>query len=465
LYGDVGDDGAAVDVRASGITRFSGRRRVCFCCWCPRRPRWCTSGVDSGCGCIDRFQRRTRPARRRIAAALDTHAFHLVVLILIFLDVAAVVAETMLSFVCEMDDADPKIQRVKAWEQILGWTSRTILLALMGVQVVLMLCHGWRYFTRFFYLLDLCVLVVALALEFTLASHQARFLAILLSWRVVRILHGLVAELEISGTARRQEKLPRTRLHRLGALALKHAALHEEECYVIQSETDTSEDDDGGSGRRAAASGATWGDTEPADGERRRRRWVWWLRGRRDEKGTQAGSIGIGPDRLRVAECGTAMDTDAGSMHLVYAKGQWTEHHDPPGTRLGSMRGQGVASAQTPVSASPASWLSAPPPASALLRQGQQYLGTSPHASASLASTSINAGDASLCGLRGRAVGGDPTSDSSGECSPASPFLVSFSTPLADLLLMPPPTTTSRNDAASNAKMAAVGVAHASVEA
>jgi hypothetical protein len=141
--------------------------------------------------------RALRP-RQKLGHALESHPAHLSVLILISLDVLAVVAEVMLAHVAARPDPTDEagIHRVHTWESALGWISFGILILLLAQQLLLLVAFGLAYFTKLWYVLDLIVLVVAIVLEIALGDVEGGLLALALSWRIVRIVHGLLATAE-----------------------------------------------------------------------------------------------------------------------------------------------------------------------------------------------------------------------------------------------------------------------------
>lgn len=144
--------------------------------------------------------------RLRFAAFLESHTMHLVILLLVFIDVLAVFGETMLHSICE-PDAQAK-QRVENWVTALGWVSKGALILMLLQQVFLILCLGMKYFRKCFYVIDLIVLSVALVIEIVLHDVAGGWLALLLTWRVIRLLHGFAVQVEMSsGTELLQEEI------------------------------------------------------------------------------------------------------------------------------------------------------------------------------------------------------------------------------------------------------------------
>jgi len=180
-----------------------------------------------------------RGVRAFLKRTFDHHLFHATILLVVFLDVAAVLCEIMLRDVCPGAPAgSPGAQTVSDWSVGLAWTSRSLLFFLLIHQVLLLFAVGPHVFASHAgYVVDLLIVVVALVLEMThlgleLAEEQREaaaaaaagahddghgghgahgegtqyggalhddaggLLIVLLAWRVVRIVHGFVVTAE-----------------------------------------------------------------------------------------------------------------------------------------------------------------------------------------------------------------------------------------------------------------------------
>eukprot|EP00747_Dinoflagellata_sp_TGD_P198264 gnl/TRDRNA2_/TRDRNA2_71257_c1_seq2.p1 gnl/TRDRNA2_/TRDRNA2_71257_c1~~gnl/TRDRNA2_/TRDRNA2_71257_c1_seq2.p1 ORF type:complete len:408 (+),score=60.08 gnl/TRDRNA2_/TRDRNA2_71257_c1_seq2:82-1305(+) len=84
------------------------------------------------------------------------------------------------------------------WETLLHWMSVSILWIFMCQILMLMCVYGLRFFRNFFFVLDAVVVGGALILELALHVSEGALLAVLLSWRAARVLHGLVTTIEIN---------------------------------------------------------------------------------------------------------------------------------------------------------------------------------------------------------------------------------------------------------------------------
>ena len=82
-------------------------------------------------------------------------------------------------------------------EYVLHWTSLTILFIFLAQIVLLMFAYGTHFFKNPFFLLDAVVVVTAVVLEMVFHVREGALFVVLLSWRVVRIVHGLYTTIEI----------------------------------------------------------------------------------------------------------------------------------------------------------------------------------------------------------------------------------------------------------------------------
>jgi len=135
-------------------------------------------------------------------------------------------------------------------EVFLHYTSVTILFSFFGQLLLLIGLYGGLFFKNAFYVLDLVIIVVSLGIE--LGVHEARhvlskevagvteiftvLLAMVLFWRVIRILHGLIAAAEKSHHLQMERELEvykkfYNRIHNTKMLlrAASHGASHFEE--------------------------------------------------------------------------------------------------------------------------------------------------------------------------------------------------------------------------------------------
>lgn len=124
---------------------------------------------------------------------------HLVILLVIVIDVALLLCEILISNVCPAAPAgSAAAATLHAWESGLSWTSRALVIALLLHQAALCAAEGPCVYVRQpLHVADAAILVAALVLELVLsAGDEAGLIAVLLGWRVLRVLHGLAATLE-----------------------------------------------------------------------------------------------------------------------------------------------------------------------------------------------------------------------------------------------------------------------------
>lgn len=157
------------------------------------------------------------PWRVRLGHALESHKAHMLIMALVVFDLIAVFGEVMLTNVCgierekaiakfedeshaEASAALQREERIHAWEGGLHKFSIAIVIVLIVYVVGLLIAFGRKFFGKVWYLLDAAVLIVTLVLEFTLTEDSSGFLPIILSWRVLRILHGFFVTEESSTT-------------------------------------------------------------------------------------------------------------------------------------------------------------------------------------------------------------------------------------------------------------------------
>jgi len=83
------------------------------------------------------------------------------------------------------------------WYLHIGWVSKSILLA-FAVQILgSMVAYGGEFFRNKFYVADFMVVAISIGLEFSLKGKQGGLLVLLISWRCLRIVHGLFSTFEI----------------------------------------------------------------------------------------------------------------------------------------------------------------------------------------------------------------------------------------------------------------------------
>jgi hypothetical protein len=172
--------------------------------------------------------------RVRLGHMLESHRAHMIVMGLVVLDLIAVFGEVMLTNVCgverekaeariaddasaEAHDALRREERIHAWEGGLHKLSIAIVVALLAYVAGLLIAFGPKFFGKVWYVLDAVVLIVTLILEYTLSDDSSGFLPAILSWRLLRIMHGFFVTEESSTT---EVLALRKRLHAVRCMAL-----------------------------------------------------------------------------------------------------------------------------------------------------------------------------------------------------------------------------------------------------
>ena len=82
-------------------------------------------------------------------------------------------------------------------ENVLHVMSVTILFIFLFQICLLVVAYGSNFFKNPFFMLDAVVVIVALVLEIGFHVREGALFVVLLSWRVVRIIHGFYTTVEI----------------------------------------------------------------------------------------------------------------------------------------------------------------------------------------------------------------------------------------------------------------------------
>eukprot|EP00127_Corallochytrium_limacisporum_P002202 Clim_evm96s108 gene=Clim_evmTU96s108 len=129
--------------------------------------------------------------RYELGCFLEDMPFQLFIVVLLIMDIVVIISEAIVHVNCE--EPEDKIEEV---EDRLFYISISILLFIELEQILLMICFGRDYFKHFWYVLDFVVVTVALILELFVARAAGVVIVVML-WRVVRVLHGFAAAIEI----------------------------------------------------------------------------------------------------------------------------------------------------------------------------------------------------------------------------------------------------------------------------
>ena len=165
--------------------------------------------------------------RSELSDVLEGHVIQLLVLVLVLFDIIMVAAELVLHYGCTGDNSH-------GLEDMLHVGSVSILLVLLFKLFALVVALGVPFFKHFWYALDLAVVLMSLYFELALHSEHG-FLLVILSWRIVRVVHGFFSVVEVSQEAFHEADSVQDRhrrllfalqpLHSAGQPCLMHLAL------------------------------------------------------------------------------------------------------------------------------------------------------------------------------------------------------------------------------------------------
>lgn len=135
----------------------------------------------------------------KAARVLESSAMHYSIIALTLLDLAVVVTELIMSSIYPVRDEAP--HAVHSAEEVLSWTSITILCIFVVELLSKLLVFGHTYFTRsWWHMADAVVVVASLTLELTLrgvAQEVASLLVFFRLWRLLRVMHGVAEAMEV----------------------------------------------------------------------------------------------------------------------------------------------------------------------------------------------------------------------------------------------------------------------------
>ena len=91
------------------------------------------------------------------------------------------------------------------WHDVLHYLSVSIL-CVFGAQILVLIgVYRILFFQNFFYVLDLVVVGGALFLELTPYFMYGSMFALIISWRVLRVVHGVLTSIELEAKKREIE--------------------------------------------------------------------------------------------------------------------------------------------------------------------------------------------------------------------------------------------------------------------
>lgn len=136
--------------------------------------------------------------RLRLARRLDGHTAQMTVLALVLLDIMLIFGELLLVHACpkakytKHGHEDEKGEdRLHAVEESLFWLGITILIVLLAHQLILFACLGLEYLRHPLNCVDITALALCIILEIQLHNSESGVIVIALTWRVIRIFHGM----------------------------------------------------------------------------------------------------------------------------------------------------------------------------------------------------------------------------------------------------------------------------------
>lgn len=149
---------------------------------------------------------RHHSTQRRLAKVLESRRMHITIVALTILDLCIVITElSLFSFYPVEEERPPAVQDA---EDVLAWISVSILSIFTLEQFAKLIVFGIRYFMRFWHAFDAIIIVTSLILESLLrgpARDTVALLVVFRLWRIVRVMHG-ITEVE---TVEHEEELKR----------------------------------------------------------------------------------------------------------------------------------------------------------------------------------------------------------------------------------------------------------------
>lgn len=112
------------------------------------------------------------------------------------------------------------------WNTWLHWVSVGILGIFALQLILLMMIYQRQFFCSFAYMADSVVVGAALVLENIPSAKQGGLFVVLLSWRILRIVHGVISSVEINNTMKKRE---------IDAEAVELSKKHERETAELHS--------------------------------------------------------------------------------------------------------------------------------------------------------------------------------------------------------------------------------------
>lgn len=144
--------------------------------------------------------------RKRLADFLERKEVHILLIVLLLIDLAAVTWDVITSIshktadirqlrgllaLCKGDVAACDAFAPTEGSDLSFYVSITILVLFLANVVALLAAWGWTFFLHPGYVVDFVVVVVAIVLELAKDADATVILAVATLWRIVRVMHGI----------------------------------------------------------------------------------------------------------------------------------------------------------------------------------------------------------------------------------------------------------------------------------
>jgi len=128
-----------------------------------------------------------------LAKTVDGSRTQAIILFLIVVDVFCVLGELLLV----ATECHPMTDSQHKWEMVLKHMSLTILGIFQAQIILTIIAYDIKFFKSPFYVMDLVIISGSLVMESVKSFKGGGLFVLLLSWRVLRIIHGLFTSFEI----------------------------------------------------------------------------------------------------------------------------------------------------------------------------------------------------------------------------------------------------------------------------
>ncbi|PRP88610.1 echinoderm microtubule-associated protein-like 6 [Planoprotostelium fungivorum] len=136
--------------------------------------------------------------RKRMGVFIESNRFQFFILALIVLDVLVLTVELTLerNESQNPNETEEEHRRIEIVEEVLKYTSWSILFTFALEVCVQLFAFGWRFFTHPLYVFDLLIISAAIVVEVILHEEFSGYLILARLWRLLRIIHGIVTTIE-----------------------------------------------------------------------------------------------------------------------------------------------------------------------------------------------------------------------------------------------------------------------------